>query len=130
MTDTDKRCECCGTTKNVVNKGEKIPAWYCGPHNTCAENKEAMKLQRKPDSPRYKQKPYEIQIWFHAQFYELEGRYFLAEPHVVIKKSRAESAYEQYDSIIIHDPFYIQLVEYNEYGDGDILEEGGTWTGD
>jgi hypothetical protein len=40
MIDTDKRCVCCGTTKNVVNKGMWIPAWYCGPHNTCAENKE------------------------------------------------------------------------------------------
>jgi len=89
--------------------------------------KENKALQREPDSPRYKQKPYEIQIWFHAQFHEPEGRYYLAEPHVVIKKSRLKTAYEQYDSIIIHDPFYIQLVEYNECGDGDILEEGGTW---
>jgi len=40
MIDTDKRCECCGTTKNVVNKGMWTPAWYCGPYNTCAENKE------------------------------------------------------------------------------------------
>ena len=40
MIDTDKRCECCGTTKNVVNKGMWTPAWYCEPYNTCAENKE------------------------------------------------------------------------------------------
>ena len=40
MIDIDKRCECCGTTKNVVNKGMWIPAWYCEPYNTCAENKE------------------------------------------------------------------------------------------
>lgn len=43
MIDTDKKCECCGTTKNVVNKGMWTPAWYCAPHNTCAENKEAKK---------------------------------------------------------------------------------------
>ena len=43
MINTDKRCECCGTTKNVVNKGMWTPAWYCAPYNTCAENKEARK---------------------------------------------------------------------------------------
>ena len=66
---------------------------------------------------------YEIQIWFHAQ----EGGKFLAEPHVVIEHQNEDSAYEQYNSIIVYDPFHIQLVEYDVEGIGDILEEDGVW---
>jgi len=71
------------------------------------------------------EKPFEIQIWFHAQKGE-RGEY-LAEPHVVIKHHDKDSAYREYESIVIYDPFNIQLVEYDGNGDGDILEEGGTW---
>ena len=66
---------------------------------------------------------FEILIWFHA----LEGGRFLAEPHVVIEHQNEGSAYEQYNSIIMYDPFHIQLMVYDENGDGDTLEEEGTW---
>jgi len=67
--------------------------------------------------------PYEIQIWFHAQE---DGRY-LAEPHVVIKHQHENLAYKQYNSITSYDPFHIQLMEYDDNGDGDVVAEDGTW---
>lgn len=68
-------------------------------------------------------KPFEILIWFHAQ----EGGKFLGEPHVVIEHHNKDSAYKQYKSIALYDPFFIQLMIYDEDGEGDILEEEGTW---
>jgi hypothetical protein len=67
--------------------------------------------------------PFEIQIWFHAQ----EGGKFLAEPHVVITYPDEHSAYKAFDSIVMHYPFYIQMVKYDDDGDGDIMAEDGTW---
>jgi len=69
------------------------------------------------------EKPYEIQIWFHAQ----EDDRYLAEPHVVIKHQHRDLAYEEYSSIALYDPFHIQLMEYDNNGDGDVLAEDGTW---
>ena len=69
------------------------------------------------------EKPYEIQIWFHAQ----EDDRYLAEPHVVIKHQHRDLAYDQYSSIASYDPFHIQLMEYDSDGDGDVLAEDGTW---
>jgi len=74
------------------------------------------------------EKPFEIQIWFHAQIHEhTEQLEYLAEPHVVIKHHDIDSAYREYESIVMHDPFHIQLVEYDSNGNGEMLEEGGTW---
>ena len=51
----------------------------------------------------------------------------MAEPHVVITYPDQHSAYEAFDSIRMYDPFYIQMVEYDDNGDGDIHGEDGTW---
>ena len=50
----------------------------------------------------------------------------MAEPHVVIEHQNEDSAYKQYNSIIMYDRFHIQLMLYDENGDGDTLEEEGT----
>jgi hypothetical protein len=80
--------------------------------------KNLLKNGKPPEPPEL----WEIQIWFHAQ----EGG-FLAEPHVVITYPDQHSAYEAFDSINMYDPFHIQLVKYDDNGDGDIHGEGGTW---
>ena len=62
MIDTDKRCECCGTTKNVVNKGMWTPAWYCAPYNTCAENKEMRKRMNGKKATEYA-----VLVWYEPE---------------------------------------------------------------
>ena len=76
-------------------------------------------IQSKKDE---QEKPYEIQIWFHAQ----EDNRYLGIPHVVIPHHNKDDAFAQFESIRMFSPFHIQLMEYTD-GDGDTLDEDGTW---
>ena len=68
------------------------------------------------------EKPYEIHIWFYAQ----EDNRYLGMPHVVIPHHDKDDAFMQFESIRMFSPFHIQLMEYTD-GDGDTLDEAGTW---